>query len=59
MPGMGGEAAMGQISAAPVPTPTPPILAFTADVDGQATEQAGMGAGFDGHVHKPMEQPAA
>ncbi|MDO9223021.1 MAG: ATP-binding protein [Caulobacter sp.] len=54
MPGMGGEAAMGQIRSGAGPNADAPILAFTADVDGQATERL-MGAGFDGHVHKPID----
>ena len=54
MPGMGGEAAMGQIRSGAGPNADAPILAFTADVDGQATERL-LGAGFDGHVHKPID----
>jgi signal transduction histidine kinase len=54
MPGMGGEAAMGRIRSGEGPNADAPILAFTADVDGQATERL-LGAGFDGHVHKPID----
>ncbi|MBI5941941.1 MAG: response regulator [Caulobacterales bacterium] len=54
MPGMGGEAAMGRIRSGDGPNADAPILAFTADVDGQATERL-LGAGFDGHVHKPID----
>ena len=57
MPGMGGEAAMGQIRAGGGPNAEVPILAFTADVDGQATERL-LGAGFDGHVPKPIDARA-
>ena len=57
MPGMGGEAAMGQIRAGRGPNAEVPILAFTADVDGQATERL-LGAGFDGHVPKPIDARA-
>jgi signal transduction histidine kinase/ActR/RegA family two-component response regulator len=54
MPGIGGEAAMGQIREGGGPNADAPILAFTADVDGQATERL-LGAGFDGHVPKPID----
>ena len=57
MPGIGGEAAMGQIRAGGGPNADCPILAFTADVDGQATERL-LGAGFDGHVPKPIDARA-
>jgi CheY-like chemotaxis protein len=54
MPGMGGEEAMGRIRSGDGPNADAPILAFTADVDGQNTERL-LGAGFDGHVHKPID----
>ncbi|HRD29203.1 MAG TPA: ATP-binding protein, partial [Caulobacter sp.] len=54
MPGMGGEEAMGRIRSGAGPNAEAPILAFTADVDGQNTERL-LGAGFDGHVHKPID----
>lgn len=57
MPGMGGEAAMGLIRTGGGPNAETPILAFTADVDGQATERL-LGAGFDGHVPKPIDARA-
>ena len=57
MPGMGGEAAMGMIRAGGGRNAEVPILAFTADVDGQATARL-LGAGFDGHVPKPIDARA-
>ena len=57
MPGMGGEAAMHTIRAGAGPNAQAPILAFTADVDGQATERL-LGAGFDGHIPKPIDPRA-
>jgi signal transduction histidine kinase/ActR/RegA family two-component response regulator len=57
MPGMGGEAAMGLIRTSGGPNAEAPILAFTADVDGQATERL-LGVGFDGHVPKPIDARA-
>ena len=54
MPGLGGEAAMGKIRNGDGPNADAPILAFTADVDSQATGRL-LGAGFDGHVHKPID----
>jgi len=48
---------MGQIRAGGGPNADCPILAFTADVDGQATERL-LGAGFDGHVPKPIDARA-
>ena len=57
MPGMGGEAAMGLIRGGQGPNSEAPILAFTADVDGQSTERL-LQAGFDGHVPKPIDARA-
>ncbi|MFA7261446.1 MAG: ATP-binding protein [Caulobacter sp.] len=54
MPGMGGEAAMGAIRGGRGPNVNTPILAFTADVDGEATSHL-MSVGFDGHIRKPID----